>query len=290
MARAVYQVDAFTERLFRGNPAGVVPDGRGLDDATLLAIAREMGCPATAFLTPPSRAGCTHRIRFFTPTHEVALCGHATVASFHVLATLGEAASPAMMECKAGDLPVRFVREGERTRVTMTQDKGAFAAAPMRGVVSQSVTLPPDVVAPKPAPALVSTGVWVSILPVTAPEVLAHCVPLGPKIRALGGARPIDGIYVVALDQEAGPVAHVRARYFALEGMGIIEDAATGIAAGALLAWLAKNGRLAPGAAVTIEQGIEMSRPSTLQACIGPDGRPEVSGMAVTAFETTLAV
>src|SRR5512143_1658976 len=86
MARPILQVDAFTDRLFGGNPAGVVPDARGLDDRAMQAIAREMGCAETAFVLPATRADCTERVRFFTPGEEVPMCGHATIATYVVLA------------------------------------------------------------------------------------------------------------------------------------------------------------------------------------------------------------
>jgi len=295
--RTVFQVDAFTDRLFAGNPAGVVLGADGLDDATMQAIARELHCSETAFVMAPSeaavaRAGATHRVRFFTPACEVPVCGHATVATFHVLTLRGAAQGRAVMECKAGDLPVQVDRTGARAQVTLTLRKAAFVEAPFRGVVSQSVGLPPDAIAPKPAPALVSVGEWIAILPVLAPDVLLHCAPNAPKIRGLGGTRAVTGVYAVALDSdsEVGPVSRARARFFGAEGSGIVEDPATGVAAGSLAAWLAKLGRLAPGEALVVEQGIECGRPSTLVARAGQDGCPSVTGTAVTAFETTLDV
>jgi trans-2,3-dihydro-3-hydroxyanthranilate isomerase len=290
--RTVYQVDAFTDRLFEGNPAGVVLAADGLTDATMQAIASELGCSETAFVLRPTRPGATHRVRFFAPAREVPVCGHATVATFFTLATRGEVSTSAVMECAAGDLPVEIERgaDGEPSRVTMTQSKASFADAPFRGVVSQSVNLPPDVVAPKPAPGLVNVGEWVAILPVTDPSVLAHCVPQPPRIGALGGTRKAVGIYVVALDAEAGPVARVRARFFGGAGLVIVEDPATGVAAGALGAWLVKHARLAAGDELVVEQGVERLRPSTLAVRVGADGRPRVTGRAVIAFETKLDV
>jgi PhzF family phenazine biosynthesis protein len=78
----VYQVDAFSARPFAGNPAGVVPLQAWLPDATLQAIAAEMNLAETAFFAKEPDG---YRIRWFTPTVEVPLCGHATLASGHVL-------------------------------------------------------------------------------------------------------------------------------------------------------------------------------------------------------------
>lgn len=79
------QVDAFADRPFAGNPAAVMPLDDWLDDATLQAIAAENNLAETAFLVPWADAEADYELRWFTPLIEVALCGHATLASGHVL-------------------------------------------------------------------------------------------------------------------------------------------------------------------------------------------------------------
>ncbi len=83
------QVDAFADRPFTGNPAAVMPLDRWLDDATLQAIAEENNLAETAFLVKSDGGAADYELRWFTPRIEVALCGHATLASGHVL--LGDA-------------------------------------------------------------------------------------------------------------------------------------------------------------------------------------------------------
>lgn len=85
----VYWVDAFTQKLFCGNPAVVVPLADGLTAATMQLLAREVNCSETAFITQPTTPSADLRLRWFTPTREVELCGHATVAALHVLAQEG---------------------------------------------------------------------------------------------------------------------------------------------------------------------------------------------------------
>ena len=82
MTNAVYQVDAFTARPFAGNPAGVVPLAAPADEGWMQQLAREMNLSETAFFWP---ADDGFRLRWFTPRHEVRLCGHATLAAAHVL-------------------------------------------------------------------------------------------------------------------------------------------------------------------------------------------------------------
>jgi PhzF family phenazine biosynthesis protein len=82
MSLTIYQVDAFTNRPFAGNPAGVCLLDAARDDAWMQAVAAEMNLSETAFLVPNGEA---FDLRWFTPTVEVDLCGHATLASAHIL-------------------------------------------------------------------------------------------------------------------------------------------------------------------------------------------------------------
>ena len=83
MTQRIFQVDAFTDVPYRGNPAGVCLLSRAKDDGWMQAVAREMNMAETAFLLKDG--GNSFRLRWFTPTVEVELCGHATLASAHVL-------------------------------------------------------------------------------------------------------------------------------------------------------------------------------------------------------------
>ena len=109
MAQSIFQVDAFTAEPFRGNPAAVVPLERERDDAWMQDVAREMNLSETAFLLP---AGDGYRLRWFTPAVEVDLCGHATLASAHVLWETGRIAAggEARFQTRSGLLTA--VRDG----------------------------------------------------------------------------------------------------------------------------------------------------------------------------------
>jgi PhzF family phenazine biosynthesis protein len=113
MRLPIFQVDAFADRAFAGNPAAVVPLERWPDDATLQAIAAENNLAETAFFAPEGGDGDSFRLRWFTPAIEVNLCGHATLASAHVLWTkLGAAANRLRFQTRSGELVVS--RDGER--------------------------------------------------------------------------------------------------------------------------------------------------------------------------------
>lgn len=85
MRTRIFQVDAFTTRRFAGNPAAVMPMDRFLEDGLLQALAAENNLAETAFLVADGGAGGDYRLRWFTPTTEVPLCGHATLASAAVV-------------------------------------------------------------------------------------------------------------------------------------------------------------------------------------------------------------
>jgi predicted PhzF superfamily epimerase YddE/YHI9 len=109
MRLPIYQVDAFAERVFGGNPAAVCPLPAWLDDAVMQAVAAENNLSETAFFV---RADGEYAIRWFTPAVEVDLCGHATLASAHVVFTALEPGRAAVrFESRSGPLDV--TRDGE---------------------------------------------------------------------------------------------------------------------------------------------------------------------------------
>jgi len=110
MKLRLYQVDAFADRVFEGNPAAVVPLDDWLDDDLLLAVANENNLSETAFFVP---ADGGYKLRWFTPEAEVDLCGHATLASAHVLFEhLGYSGDEIVFDSHSGELRVRRCAAG----------------------------------------------------------------------------------------------------------------------------------------------------------------------------------
>jgi PhzF family phenazine biosynthesis protein len=123
----MYQVDAFAEALFAGNPAAVVPLDAWIDDALMQAIAAENNLSETAFFVPAPGAAGVYDLRWFTPAAEVELCGHATLASGHVALTeLLRGAESVTFRTKSGPLGVALADEGR-----YAMDFPALAAAPL---------------------------------------------------------------------------------------------------------------------------------------------------------------
>ncbi|RFF27477.1 MULTISPECIES: PhzF family phenazine biosynthesis protein [unclassified Wenzhouxiangella] len=110
MELKLFQVDAFAEKVFEGNPAAVVPLEEWLDDELLLAIASENNLSETAFFVPENGR---YKLRWFTPQAEVDLCGHATLATAHVLFEhLGFSGEEVVFDSRSGELRVRRSEAG----------------------------------------------------------------------------------------------------------------------------------------------------------------------------------
>lgn len=107
MTTLMYQVDAFTNRPFKGNPAGVCLLEGAADDQWMQQVASEMNLSETAFVQPK---GSKFQLRWFTPTVEVDLCGHATLAAAHILWETGvlEKDQPAYFDTRSGVLSARW--------------------------------------------------------------------------------------------------------------------------------------------------------------------------------------
>lgn len=212
-----YQIDAFTERRFCGNPAAVCPLETWLDDELLQAIARENNLSETAFFVPD---GDAYRIRWFTPLAEVDLCGHATLASAFVLFNQGlDASDRVRFHSRSGDLEVQ--REGG----LLVLDFPAQPPAPCRPHASLAAAL-----GKKPLEILASADYLV----VYASE--QEVAVLAPD---MDGLKQVDlrGVIVTAPGDDADFVS----RFFAPK-YGVPEDPVTGSAHCALVPYW--SGRL----------------------------------------------
>ena len=143
MQLPLYQVDAFTDQLFRGNPACVVPMEQWPPDALLLAIAKENAVSETAFFIP---RGDGFALRWFTPDIEMDLCGHATLAAAHVIKThLHYPGDNILFSSKSGQLEVG-VKQGTGVNdglYTLNFPSRKPTPAPLPEIIAQSLSLQP---------------------------------------------------------------------------------------------------------------------------------------------------
>lgn len=244
--------DVFTDVPFAGNQLAVFTDARDLTSDEMQLLARELNLSESVFVLPPTAEEADVRIRIFTPAVELPFAGHPVLGSAFVLAAPLQKAV-IRLETGSGVVPVRLERDGPRI---------------VFGLMEQPLPnwLPVD----DPAPLLAALGVERSGLPVERCDVgpghvyveldsPAAVAALAPDPRALLGATP-DGVNCFARDGERW-----KTRMFA-PGHGVVEDPATGSAAGPLAVHLARHGRIAFGERIEISQGVEIGRPSTLYA------------------------
>jgi predicted PhzF superfamily epimerase YddE/YHI9 len=221
MRLPIYQVDAFAEKLFGGNPAAICPLAEWLPDATMQAIAAENNLSETAFFV---REGADYALRWFTPAVEVDLCGHATLASAHVVLSLLEPgrSSVNFHTLKAGMLTV--ARHGD-TLMMDFPSRPAGAAEPPPGLLAALGGKPREVLKARDHMLVYDS----------AAEVLA----LKPDFAAL---RKVDCWAAMATAPGEGGVDFV-SRFFGPR-QGVDEDPATGSSHCTLVPyWAARLGK-----------------------------------------------
>jgi PhzF family phenazine biosynthesis protein len=285
--RRTLLVDAFTTEPTAGNAAGVVPDADGLSAEQMQAIARELAVSETAFLH--STGSADRRIRYFTPTQEVALCGHATIASHAHLFEEGVIGRGThTLETNVGVLEIEI---GDDDRVWMTQDQPTVRRIDLDWAeVGDALGIDPAAfrdVAADLSPASASTGLPFLMVPVNFLEHLGNADPDFAKIEALAAAHDAVGVYVYTFDA-LGADSTLHGRCF-VPGAGVPEDPVTGTASGACGAYLRHVGAFddLPDE-MTFEQGHFVDRPGEVSVRVGEEIR--VGGRAVTTLDGSMVI
>ena len=276
-----YVVDAFTCDGQGGNPAGVVLVNEVLPKERMQAIAARLGFSETAFVVFSGTS--RHKIRFFTPENEVALCGHATIASYFLLFHLGQIqAGPFVMETLAGEQAVSVDTTGS---VGMTQNLPVFGSTLRGSDVAPALGMAPELIGgPTGLPIqIASTGLNKIFVPVVSLEALHEIKPDFERIARISEANDSIGMYCYCLETIRGSTAHCR--NFA-PVVGIREDSATGTSAAALGCVLHHYGIIDPGLTerLVFEQGFCIQQPSEIHVLLkiteGAITRVEIAGRA----------
>jgi PhzF family phenazine biosynthesis protein len=262
-----FQVDAFTDRSFRGNPAGVFLMEQPLDPRAMQLLARETNLSETAFVAPP-RADGFREVRWFTPAVEVSLCGHAMLAVGHVL-----------------------VNElGERSPVQINSADGPLTVSVDKGLLSVTVSADPPTIELPPSGLLRALGCHEAVPVLRARQVWVvrlswqrEVEALVPNIAELLEVDPGEGVLGVAVTAPAAADADFVSRFFA-PWVGVPEDPVTGVA----------HTALAPYWADQLERtqlvGRQLSaREGSVQVHI-EDGVVHLSGRAVTVARGSFLV
>jgi trans-2,3-dihydro-3-hydroxyanthranilate isomerase len=256
MATYSYRIlNVFTrEGRLTGNPLCVFEDGRGLDDASMQALARQFNLSETTFILPSSKAAAA--VRIFTPAYEMPFAGHPTLGTAHVARALGLGGDSLSLDMTAGVIPVSatgdrwtlVARERRWREVTESRDDLAMILGLEAADIAER-------------PLWMDVGKEQLVVPLASVAAVRRA---RPRADAFSRLKSVDGqsmAYVFA--ESPDKAGHVEARFFFPNGPAILEDPATGSACANLGGWYRV---MRPGAAVEriVSQGEAVARPSTL--------------------------
>ena len=283
-------VDAFTDSLFGGNPAGVVllPKGEDFpDDETMRKTAAELRYSETAFIKFLENE--EFNIRYFTPAAEVDLCGHATIASFFALTNRGyiKPDQTYINHTLAGKLRIGVTKNsvlmdmGKAETFGLIEEKEKLEE--LYSVMGLQTKIP-QVAEKLLFPELVSTGLADIMLAVESEEELAAIKPDFPALAVLSKQYNVVGVHAFTVNAKDNAV---HCRNFA-PLYDIDEEAATGTSNGALTYYLYKRGLVEEGKENVFIQGEAMGRPSKIISLLTAEKdniRIQVGGSAVILAE-----
>ena len=277
-------LDVFTATPLEGNALAVVHDADELDAPTRHAVARETRLSETSFVQRADVAGADYRNRIWTVERELPFAGHPSLGTAVAMARAeyGQASQQVryVQQTGAGLQPIDVRLDGPHgAHASMLQEPAVHGAELPRSQVVQAIGLTPEHADRALPPQLVGSGLTQLIVPLRDLDALARARPDWQAVERLLAANGATILYAAVCDPAA---AHARTRAFVSAAVG--EDPATGSAAGPLCAYLAAR---ADCPALTIEQGIELRRPSRLEAAMEGE-RPRVGGRVVVVGDGTL--
>ncbi len=281
----VYHYDAFSNIPNKGNPAGVVVGDGYLTDMQMQDIANKVGFNETAFVVKSLKANLG--IRYFTPGHEMNLCGHATVATLFCLKSRGmlDDINSLTIETKAGIIPIDLIEHDKNIRILMGQNTPQFKTyqgsieklADLLGISVDDINLSFPVV-------YGSTGTWTLLVPIAKLSTFSRMVPKNDLFPSFLDEIPTSSIHPFCLETMK-PYAHMHSRHFSSPYSGTIEDPVTGTASGAMGAYYVTY--ISPYTNISeliMEQGQEINRDGEVSVSVNKQGMKievKISGTAV---------
>ncbi|UOQ87166.1 PhzF family phenazine biosynthesis protein [Gracilibacillus salinarum] len=258
----VYHYDAFSKKAGKGNPAGIVLNGEQLTDEEMQKTALKVGFNETAFPLPSDIADL--RIRFFTPGHEMNLCGHATIATVYALHSKGLLSdkTEVTIETNAGILPVNIETVKNELFLTMKQASPAFAAFNGSAKkLANAIGLEETEIRTDIPVVYGSTGTWTLLIPI---KELASFQKMNPNTKcfpAILRENKRASIHPFCMET-IDPEADMHARHFSSPYSGTVEDAVTGTASGVMGAYYATymNPDFSDSLQLLVEQGHEIKK------------------------------
>ncbi|MCY1492850.1 Trans-2,3-dihydro-3-hydroxyanthranilate isomerase [compost metagenome] len=263
-----WQVDVFAERVLAGNGLAVFPDSRGLSPAAMQALTRELKQFESIFLTPQD----THNAfsaRVFTVEEELPFAGHPILGAAALLHQLHGGKSEAEWLLQLPEKQVRIVtrRHGKGFYAEMDQGPAEFGQVLDDAAADYFAAAFGSERDRRFAAQVVSTGLPYLLLPVTATGLASakQRELLDDALAGIGAAF----VFLIEVDAREGRT---------WDPLGVVEDIATGSAAGPVAAWMVEQGLEFHGQPFALSQGRFLGRPSRLDVCVDDDNRVKVGG------------
>ena len=295
----LYQIDSFTKEKFTGNPAGVITNADGLTDYEMQKIARELNNSETAFIFLSNSNEYDVRIRFFTPTNEVPICGHATIAAHYARAIeQGLDTSRVYHKTGAGILPVDIIKEDEDYKIVMTQGKIEFGTCidgSNKKELLSALNIENNDLLENYEIEIVSTGHSKVMVGIKSIDTLNAIRPDHDKLSRLSKIIKCNGYYVFVVNSKDSDVL-IQGRMFA-PAIGINEDPVTGNANGPLGAYLVHHNLIKHNNSLfkfKAKQGEAIKRPGIIEVEVKIENKEpvevKVSGNAVIVFRSEIII
>ena len=291
MQLTAYKINAFTNQPTGGNPAGLVINPPPLTETQMKWITKKLGVSETAFLTPSTKAD--YRVRFFAPDLEVDLCGHATIATYHTLATKGilkttENKILLHQETNVGILPIEItIHHDQSTRVMMIQANPHIKDLDYSiENIATILNISPDTIDTTHPKQIVSTGLYTLPLCITSYQELAQIQPDFKQIKKFCKQHNVGSWHLFTYETNESTSTY-HARNFA-PLYGINEDPVTGTANGAVTYYLYHH-KLITTHQNICEQGDIINRPGRVYVDL-IDSQVKVGGTAYLQKEITLNI
>ncbi|KZL88637.1 PhzF family isomerase [Clostridium magnum] len=295
----LYQIDSFTKEKFTGNPAGVITNADGLTDDEMQRIARELNNSETAFIFSSNSNEYDAHVRFFTPTNEVPICGHATIAAHYARAIEnGLGTSRVYHKTGAGILPVDIVKENGDYKIVMTQGKiefGDIIDSINKEELLAALNIKNSDLLENYEIQIVSTGHSKVMVGIKSIATLNTLQPDYNALSKLSETIKCNGYYVFTVNSKDSDIL-IHGRMFA-PAIGINEDPVTGNANGPLGAYLVHHKLVKQNNSLfsfKAKQGEAIGRPGIIEVEVKiEDEKPiqvKVSGNAVIIFKSELSL
>lgn len=277
----VLYYEAFTDTPHKGNPAGIVFDADQLTDEEMQIIANKIGFNETVFILTSNRADL--RIRYFTPRHEMNLCGHGTVAAVYSLMERNSFDTKTLrVETLAGVIEVIY--DPDQKEVHMCQATAEFV--PFEGDISQLayyLGIVAEDIDEKYPIVYGSTGIWTLIVPIKRVESFMRMHPKNKMFPDVLSKFPYASIHPICLETY-NKTCDMHGRHFSSPRSGTVEDPVTGTASGVMGAYYITYINTMKQACLKVEQGYEIGKKGIVNVFVAKENgviHVSISGKAV---------